>query len=90
MGVRVKPLDHARIVLFPAGHEQALLGELRLRVKNDDLAGRVTLFQQVRDHRYTLIRARRAAIRVRRRHHHESPALLHLQNLVAKKLDLCA
>ena len=90
MGVRIKPFDHAWIVLFPAGHEQALLGKLRLRVKNDDLAGRVTLFQQVRDHRYTLIRARRAAIRVRRRHHHESAALPHLQNLVTKKLYLCA
>ena len=50
MCVRVKPFDHARIVLFPAGHEQALFREFRLRIKDDDLAGRVALFQQVRDH----------------------------------------
>ena len=90
MSVRVNPFDHARIVFFPAGHEQALFGEFRLRIKDDDLAGRVALFQQVRDHRYTLIRAGWAAIWVWRSHHHEGTALLHVQNLVTKKLYLRA
>ena len=44
MGVSIEPFDHTRIVFFPASHKQPLLGKLRLWVKNDDLAGRITLF----------------------------------------------
>ena len=44
------PLNHARIVLFPTFLEQPLLGELLLRIKNDDLRRWVLLLQHMRDH----------------------------------------
>ena len=64
MGVRIEPFDHAGIALSQPAMNRPCLENFAFGVKNDDLAGRVTCFaEQVRDCiRYTLIRARRAAM----------------------------
>ena len=62
---------------FPAFLEQALLGELRLRIDDDDLGISEALFRQhMREHRGALVGAGRTAVRVGRRDHDDLLAVL--------------
>jgi hypothetical protein len=91
MHLRVLPLDHAGVVLLPALHEQALLGEVLLRVDDDDARFLVALgLEHVRHHRHALVGAGRAAVGIGRRDHHDGRAVRQRVELALEQLRLRA
>ena len=75
-------------MLAPAFFEQGALGEVFLRVQNEDLGRRVLHLELMGDHRNPLIGAGRAAIGVRGGDHGKSAALRHRLDLRLQKLRL--
>ena len=84
------PLDHAGIQFLPGGLEQFLLREGVLGVEDQNLRARLVVLQVMRDQAGALVRRGRTAQRGGRHRQHESAAIGHGFDLLAKQRCLFA